>query len=55
MGEYMEQLSNFVLQVDMSDKWVWKLHSIHSYTVRSAYYYLTTVDINITEDFNQFL
>jgi len=39
----------------MFDRWVWKLHSTHSYTVHSAYSYLTAVDINITEDFNQFL
>ena len=55
MGECVERLSNFVLQVDMSDSWVWKLHSTHNYSVHSAYSYLTTVDINITEDFNQFL
>jgi len=51
----VERLSNFVLQDGMSDSWVWRLHSSHNYTVQSAYSYLTVVDINITEEFQQFL
>jgi len=51
----VERLANFVLQVDMSDRWVWKLHSTHTYTVQSAYSYLTAVDTTINEDVNQFL
>jgi hypothetical protein len=34
---------------------VWKLHSTHTYSVQSAYSYLTAVDTNISEDFIQFL
>jgi len=39
----------------MADRWVWRLHSSQTYTVHSAYSYLTAVDFNITEDFSQFL
>jgi len=55
LGECVERLSNFVLQVDLADRWVWKLHSTHKYTVHSAYSYLTSVDNNISEDFKHFL
>jgi len=55
MGECVEQLSVFDLQDGMSDKWVWKLHSPHNNTVKSAYSYLTAVDTKITEDFHHFL
>jgi len=55
VGECVERLANFVLQVDMADRWVWRLHSSKIYTVHSAYSYLTAVDFNITEDFSQFL
>lgn len=37
VGECVERLANFVLQVDMSDRCVWRLHSTQSYTVHSAY------------------
>nr|ABD32346.1 H+-transporting two-sector ATPase, alpha/beta subunit, central region, related [Medicago truncatula] len=53
--ERVEQLTNFVLQVDMSDRWVWRLNSSQVYTVHSTYSYLTAVDTNITADFDQFL
>lgn len=55
VGECVERLSNFVLQEGVSDRWVWRLHSSHSYTVQSAYSYLTAVDFNITEEFHHFL
>ena len=55
LGECVERLSNFVLQVDLANRWVWKLHSTHRYTVHSAYSYLTSVDNNIFEDFKHFL
>ena len=45
LGECVERLANSILQVDLADRWVWKLHSTHTYTVQSAYFYLTTVDI----------
>ncbi|XP_024626821.1 uncharacterized protein [Medicago truncatula] len=53
--ECVERLDNFVLQVDISDRWVWNLHSSQVYTVHSAYSFLTTVDTNITAEFDQFL
>ena len=55
VGECVERLSNFVLQEGMSDRWVWRLHSSHNYTVQSTYSYLIAVDINITEEFHHFL
>jgi hypothetical protein len=55
VGECVERLANFVLQVDTSDRWVWRLHSSQIYTVHSAYSFLTSVDSNITAEFNQFL
>jgi len=51
-GECVERLSVLVLQVDMADRWVWKLHPSHKYTVQSAYSYLTAVDSNISEVFH---
>jgi len=38
-------LSNVILQDEMVDRWVWKLHSSQRYTVKSAYNYLTTVEV----------
>lgn len=55
VGECLERLSAFVLQDGMSDRWVWKLNSSRAYTVKSAYSYLISVDINITEEFDHFL
>jgi len=51
----VERLSNLLLQVDLADRWVWKLDSTHKYTVHSAYSHLTLVDNNISEDFKHFL
>ncbi|GAU17363.1 hypothetical protein TSUD_232390 [Trifolium subterraneum] len=51
----VERLSNVVLQVNVHDRWVWKLHPSHCYTVRSAYAFLTATDINLNEGFNRFL
>ena len=51
VGECVGRLTNSVLQVDVADRWVWKLHSTHTYSVQSAYSYLTAVDTNISEDF----
>ncbi|GAU35782.1 hypothetical protein TSUD_56590 [Trifolium subterraneum] len=48
-------LANFVLQSDVSDRWVWKLHPSQSYSVRSAYSYLTMSDGSPVEDVASFL
>ncbi|GAU10944.1 hypothetical protein TSUD_112380 [Trifolium subterraneum] len=48
-------LANFVLQGDVSDRWVWKLHPSQSYSVRSAYSYLTLSDGSPVEDVASFL
>ena len=55
MGECVEQLSSFVLQDGVVDRWVWKLDLSHCYMVKSAYSYLTAVDNNIIEGFDRFL
>ena len=55
VGECVERLANFVLQVDVADRWVWRLHPSKSYTVQPAYSNLTAVDFNISEDFSHFL
>ncbi|XP_024626681.1 uncharacterized protein [Medicago truncatula] len=55
VGECVVRLANFVLQDDLTDRWVWRLHSSQTYTVHSAYAYLTAVDFNITAEFTQFL
>lgn len=55
VGECVERLANIVLQVGMSDKWVWRLHSSQRYTVHSAYSCLTAVDNTTNEDFHQLL
>ncbi|GAU47519.1 hypothetical protein TSUD_138910 [Trifolium subterraneum] len=48
-------LANFVLQGDATDRWVWNLHPLQSYSVRSAYSYLTASDGSSMEDFASFL
>jgi len=55
VGECVGRLANFALQVEVSDRWEWKLHSTKRYSVQSAYSFLTKVDSNIVEDFDQFL
>jgi len=39
----------------VDDRWVWKLHSSHSYTVNSSYNYLTVADIVPNEGYNHLL
>ena len=55
VGECVDQLSSCVLQDGMVDRWVWKFHSSQCCTVKSAYYYLTTIDTNLNEGFDRFL
>jgi len=49
------QLSNVVLQVVDTDRWVWKHHSFQRYTVKSAYINLTAVDVDFNMGFNHVL
>jgi len=48
-------LSNVILQVEVLDWWVWKLHSSHRYTVKSAYNNLTVANVDFGEGFNHVL
>jgi hypothetical protein len=50
-----EQLSFVVLQVGVSDMRIWKLHSSHRYTVKSAYNHLTSSDVAIDDRCNHIL
>jgi hypothetical protein len=52
--ECIALLSNIVLQDDTCDRWVWRLHSSHQYTVHSAYTHLTDHHSNINDDFVRF-
>jgi len=47
VGECVECLISFVLQVMVKDIWVWKLHSFHCYAVGIAYNNLIAVEDNI--------
>jgi hypothetical protein len=53
--ECIMRLSNVVLQDNEHDRWVWKLHSSHVYSVQSAYDYLTATDENLNAGFDKFL
>ncbi len=44
-----------VLQVGVSDMRIWKLHSSHRYTVKSAYNHLTSSDVTIDDRCNHIL
>ena len=41
LEECVELLTTVSKQVGVEDRWVWKLHSSHCYTVSSAYHSLT--------------
>ena len=55
MRECAEQLSLVVLQIGVSKKWIWKLHSSHKYTVKSSYNHLTSSDVAIDDRCNHIL
>lgn len=44
--EYVERLTYVTLQVNVVDRWVWRLHSFQRYTVKSAYNIFTNVEID---------
>ncbi|GAU41584.1 hypothetical protein TSUD_271930 [Trifolium subterraneum] len=52
---YVGKLANIFLQVDEVDRWVWKLHSSQSYSVKSAYSYLSASETIISDSFDRFL
>jgi hypothetical protein len=49
------RLSAIVLQVRVGDRWEWKLHSSHIYTIQSTYNYLIAADIVSNEGFDHVL
>jgi hypothetical protein len=53
--ECVDQLTYVLLQVDVVDRWVWKLHHSQRYTIKSVYNNLTTVDVNFNMGFNHML
>ena len=55
MREFVEQLSLVVLQVGVVDRWIWKLHFLLWYTVKSTYNNLTTTKVVVNERFNHVL
>lgn len=55
MRECAQQLSLVVLQVGVSDWWIWKLHSSHRYPVKSAFNHLTSPDLGIDDRYNHSL
>ncbi|MCI38333.1 receptor-like protein kinase ANXUR2 [Trifolium medium] len=42
LGECQALLYNFTLQVQSSDRWIWRLDPLRGYTVRGAYQILTS-------------
>ena len=53
--ECAKQLSLVVLQVGVTDRWIWKLLSSYMYTVKSASNYLTRSDVAIDDRYNNVL
>ncbi|GAU48338.1 hypothetical protein TSUD_267630 [Trifolium subterraneum] len=47
------KLANIFLQVDEVDRWVWKLHSSQSYSVKSVYSYLSASETRISDSFDR--
>lgn len=55
LGERVACISSVILQKAMGDIWVWSLHVSHCYTIRSAYYYLTSIEDNNHQNNIKFL
>ena len=55
MRECVEQLSLMILQVGVTDRWIWKLHSSHWYTLKGSYNLLTTFEVDVDDRFNHIL
>lgn len=43
MRECALLLLNFVFQVNVTDKWIWTLDTVHGYSVREAYRFVTSI------------
>jgi hypothetical protein len=55
LRECVEQLSLVVSQVGVTDRWIWKLHSSHRYTIKIDYNLLTTSEVGVDDHFNHVL
>jgi len=52
LGECIVRLTSFSLQVDRVDRWIWMLHDSNCYTVSSAYYFLTDIELDSNQQPN---
>ena len=48
-------MSHVVLQVEVADQWVWKLHSSKWYTVKIVYENVTSLDVDFNVGYNHVL
>lgn len=46
VGSVMSFLNSLILQVEMGDRWVWRLHHSQCYNVNNVYNYFTAVEDN---------
>jgi len=51
----VNRLAIVILQVEMTDRWVWNLHSSKWYTVKSAYENMTFADFDFNVGFKHVL
>ncbi|GAU46317.1 hypothetical protein TSUD_243380, partial [Trifolium subterraneum] len=49
------RLCNVSLQAGVPDSWVWQLHNLGCYSVKSAYSYLTASEVRLNGNFDKFL
>jgi hypothetical protein len=54
LGECIGRLSNFSFQGDRVDRWIWTLHDSSCYTVSSAYYFLTYMEVDGQHQHNNY-
>jgi len=52
VGECIVCLTNFSFQADRVDRWIWMLHDSNCYTISSAYYFLTDLDLDTHQQHN---
>ncbi|GAU51229.1 hypothetical protein TSUD_136260 [Trifolium subterraneum] len=55
VGECVDRFTNIILQEGVPGRWVRKLHSSQSYSVKSAYSFLTVSEISLSDSLDRFL